>query len=146
MYLEIISFFFLLSFPIAIIIILGRSGYWGELTKLYAKKLVKNDFKKLLWTPIFIEQKGKPKIVFLSITKIGIVDNQLLISYIFPFHLLLSPIEIRKNIIESSTEEKKLGKKFIKLRLKKLNNGAIFLPMKMKIKLEEMISNDCDQP
>ncbi|MCG8426583.1 MAG: hypothetical protein MI754_04405 [Chromatiales bacterium] len=140
MAIEITFLVFVLFFVALIVALIGRRGYLGELGEEFSCKITSSEANELSWIPFIVEQSSKPNNLFVSISKVGVFDNRIVVSYIFPFRFLLPSISIDREEISSCSLSKKLGFEFVVVKLKRFTEGNIWFPLRFQSNLEKLLT------
>ncbi|WP_432473622.1 hypothetical protein [Amphritea sp. HPY] len=140
MVIEIAFLVFVLFFVALIVSLMGRRGYLGELGKEFSCKIASNEASEMSWTPFIVKQSSKPNNLFVSISTVGVFNDKIVVSYIFPFRLLLPSISISREELSFCSHSKKIGFDFAVVKLKRFPEGEFWFPLRFQSKLDELLT------
>ncbi|WP_162628812.1 hypothetical protein [Marinobacter bohaiensis] len=120
-------------------------GFWRVLVQKFSFELSGQDKASTSWCPVVVKQKEKPSTLFIGVTRVGIVQNKLIISYLFPFNLFIKDVGVNVRHIGACRKRFLLGSSWVEITVHGIDCGRIFLPRKTGKLIFKAVNHYCKE-
>lgn len=123
---DILFVFILAVFCVYIFLSISKDSDWKVLEALFKRQ--SNEKLNLKLASFGFKKKESSKIFFSSLVRVGIVNDFLVISHVWPLKYIFCDLEIPIEELTFDSEERLALRKYIKLKLLKSPESYLYIP------------------
>jgi hypothetical protein len=123
---DILFILILVFFGVYIFFSISKDSEWKLLEASFKRK--SKETLKLKFSSFGFKEKATSKIFFSSLVKVGIVNDSLIISHVWPLKYIFCDLEIPIGELTFDREERLAFTKYIRLKLLKLPESYLYIP------------------